>query len=296
MRLDLALGGHQQPFGHTKAVLLVHHHQRQVAILHGGLEDGVGADRDVDRAVGQPHQRAFARPALVAAGEGGDGDGQAAQELLEAGEVLAGQDLGGSEESPLPARLHSGEQGHGGDQRLAGADITLEQAEHGLALAQVVTNLPVRSVLRAGEGEGEPERARQPPIARERPAPPRPDRVADEGQRELVGEHLVIAQPLAGKPRLGFAVDRPQRLAEGGPLSLGEQPRLDPLRHVRQPLQRRLHQGRDAFARDAFGQRIDRLHVRQCLVGRHHVVGVRHLEFVAIAFHASRHTLRLAER
>ena len=48
MRRGLALGGQHHPLRHAEAVLFVHHHQREVAIGHGVLEDRMGADEDVD--------------------------------------------------------------------------------------------------------------------------------------------------------------------------------------------------------------------------------------------------------
>ena len=69
------------------------------------LEDRVGADEDVDRAVGEAHQHAVARPALLAAGEDRDAHAEAV-ELAEQGRVmLAGEDFGRREQRRLRAAI-----------------------------------------------------------------------------------------------------------------------------------------------------------------------------------------------
>ena len=180
----------------------------------------------------------------------------------------------GASSAPCPPASTRGQQRHGGDQSLAGADVTLEQAEHGLVLTQIVADFAVRAALRAGEREGQLERLRQPPVARERPAPPGPHRVADEGEGELIGEHLVIAKPIAGEARLRLAMHCSECMAEGGPSLACEQAGLDPLRHLRQPFECGLDQRRQPAARDPLRQRVDRLDISQRLVGGDHVVGV----------------------
>ena len=42
------LGGQFRPLGHTEAVLLIRHHQAQVAVGHAAGDEGVGADGKVD--------------------------------------------------------------------------------------------------------------------------------------------------------------------------------------------------------------------------------------------------------
>ena len=51
--------------------------------------------------------------------------------------VLLGQHLGGRHERALVAALHGGEQGADGDDRLARADVALQQPVHGVGRGQV---------------------------------------------------------------------------------------------------------------------------------------------------------------
>ena len=73
------MDGEQQALRDAEAVLLVDHGQAEALVGDLLLEDGVGADEDVDRAVGEPHQHGFPRPALLAAGEDGDADADAVE-------------------------------------------------------------------------------------------------------------------------------------------------------------------------------------------------------------------------
>ena len=68
--------------------------------------------------------------ALVAAGEEVEADAGGLGERGEGEEVLAGEDLGRGHHRRLAAGLDGGEHGEEGDQRLAGADVALEQAVH----------------------------------------------------------------------------------------------------------------------------------------------------------------------
>ena len=43
------LGVHRGPLAHAEAVLLVHDDDREVAELHGLLDQGVGADHQLER-------------------------------------------------------------------------------------------------------------------------------------------------------------------------------------------------------------------------------------------------------
>ena len=105
MRRMLGLRRQQQPLRHAEAMLLVDHREPELLVGDLLLEDRVGADEDVDRAVGEAHQHAVARPALLAAGEDRDPDAEAV-ELAEQGRMmLAGEDLGRGEQRRLRARL-----------------------------------------------------------------------------------------------------------------------------------------------------------------------------------------------
>ena len=150
VRRHLCLGLEHQPLGHAEAMLLVHHHQPQVAIGHALLEDRMGADQQVDLTGGKPHQNGLAHLALVAPGEDRDADVEPGEQAREIVVMLAGEDLGGSQHRALRSRLGGDQQRHRRYQRLARADIALEQAEHRLALRHVALDLADRARLGAG--------------------------------------------------------------------------------------------------------------------------------------------------
>ncbi len=100
-------------------MLLIDHRQSEVLVADGFLEDGVGADEDVDAAVCKAHQGGFAHPALFAAGEDGDSYGQTRRHLSQRFIMLAGEDFRRSEECALSACLNRVEEGHERDKGFA---------------------------------------------------------------------------------------------------------------------------------------------------------------------------------
>src|SRR3546814_3033168 len=71
----------------------------------------------------------------------GDVDRDACKHPLECRKMLASENFGGCQHRPLRARLHRVKQRHERHQRLARAHVPLKQAEHGLALRHVPSNL-----------------------------------------------------------------------------------------------------------------------------------------------------------
>src|SRR3546814_5894477 len=65
----------------------------------------MSADKNVDAAVGETHQRRFAHPSLVAPGQDREMDRQAAEHALQRGIMLARQNLGRREQRRLRPRL-----------------------------------------------------------------------------------------------------------------------------------------------------------------------------------------------
>ena len=177
-----AFCGQHHPLGDAEAVLLVDHGEAEPLVGDRLLEDGVGADEHVDRAVGEAHQGRFARPALLAAGEDGDVDRQAGELARQRVEMLAGEDLGRREQRRLGAGLDRGQHRHQRDQGLARADVALEQAQHRRLLLQVALDLGDRAALGAGRRVGQLERVAQPAVAL-RAA--RPRRRCDEARTSI---------------------------------------------------------------------------------------------------------------
>ena len=75
------------------------------------------------------------------------------QQLRDAQEVLLGQDLGRRHERDLQAVLHRDQRGQQRHDRLAGADVALQQTIHRLRPLQVVDDLLQRRPLSGGELE-----------------------------------------------------------------------------------------------------------------------------------------------
>jgi len=163
----LGLGRQQQPLRHAKTVLLVDHRQPEVLVGDLLLEDRVGADQDIDRAVGEAHQDRFARLALLAPGEDRDPDAEAVEHAEERRMVLSRQNLCRGEQGRLRLALDRGQHRGDGDQRLARSDIALEKAEHRHLLLQVAFDLADRACLRAGRRIRKPELVAQPSVALE---------------------------------------------------------------------------------------------------------------------------------
>ena len=126
---------------HPEAVLLVDDGEAEVAKRDVLLEQRMGADDDVDRALGKAEEHAPALGALVAAGEQRDPQAGLAGERLDALEMLAGQDLGRRHQRRLAPGLDGARHGKERDRGLAGADVALEQAQHALVGGEVAPDL-----------------------------------------------------------------------------------------------------------------------------------------------------------
>ncbi|MNZ97335.1 hypothetical protein D3C78_1165680 [compost metagenome] len=144
-----ALLAQGQALLHAEAVLFVDDRQRQVLELHFFLEQGMGADHHRCTG-GDLFQGAGARLALELAGQPGNFDAQRLQPALEGDEVLLGEDLGGRHQCHLVTGFQRLQGGQGGDHGLARANVTLDQAQHRLRLAEVVGNLVTDPLLRTG--------------------------------------------------------------------------------------------------------------------------------------------------
>ena len=170
VRRALGLLGEHHALGDAEAVLLVHNGEAEAFVGDMLLEDGVGADEDVDRAVGKTHQAALPRTPLLPPGQDGDVDRQAGEHAGERVMMLAGEDFGRGEQGRLRAGLDRREHRHQRDEGLARADIALEQAEHRHVLLEVALDLPHRPLLRAGGDVGKFELVTKAAVAVERDA------------------------------------------------------------------------------------------------------------------------------
>ncbi len=167
-----ALGGQRQALVDAEAVLLVDHHQRQVVEGDARLEEGVGADQQADRAVGEAGEDRLALAALFAAGEHREADAGGLRQRLDRARMLAHEELGRRHHGGLTAGL---DDIGGGDQRhhrLARADVALQQAQHALRRGEVRLDVGERRRLAGGEreGQGGHQLGAETPVARGAPA------------------------------------------------------------------------------------------------------------------------------
>ena len=147
-------------------MLLVDHDRAERGEVHPLLDEGVGADGDVDLAGGQPGEDppAVGRTHLVGQQLEPDRPGteqrrarvghlDVGQQGPDAERVLLGEDLGRRHEGPLVPALHGGEQRPDGDDRLSSADIALQQPVHRVGGRQVLPDLGDGGALVGGEVE-----------------------------------------------------------------------------------------------------------------------------------------------
>ena len=143
-------------------MLFVDDDEAEVVEVDLVFDEGVGADGEVDFAAEDAGAGIALGAVVERAGEQGDavGPGGAGREFIgqQAARreiVLCGEDLGGGHEGDLVAVLDGDERGLEGDDGLAGADVALQQAAHGLGAAHVGDDLAEHAFLRGGGFEGE---------------------------------------------------------------------------------------------------------------------------------------------
>ena len=189
------------PLVHAELVLLVDDDQAQMAKLDVLLEQGDGADDDVDLAPLDLGERLVAFLAGQAAGDEDAPDLAILEIPLDAQEVLRGENLRRRHDGGLRLVGDGQQSGVERDHGLAGADVALEQAVHRRGPAHVLGDLRDAGVLIVGEQE------------RETPANPAVDLVGEQAwrgggtvlrpvsaqaQSELHEEQLVVFEPAFG--------------------------------------------------------------------------------------------------
>ena len=214
----LRLGGERHALVHAEAMLLVDHGEREIGELDFLLDQRVRADDELDRTIGQALHRLLLLLLPVAAGQQGERHAGRLGERRDGGVVLARQQLGRRHQRGLRARLDRGQHGEEGDQRLAAADIALQQPHHALGLGHVGGDLGGREGLarRQREGQRRQRELLQAAVALGRAAGQRALMMAHQGDRELARQQFVEGEP---RPRRDArARDRRARRARA-PLS-----------------------------------------------------------------------------
>ena len=114
--------------------------------------------------------------------------------------MLPRQDFGWHHQGTLGAALNRRGQRQQCDDRLAGADIALQQPQHAIGRCHVFEDFANNNRLRVGEaiGQGVDELAAQFAGSR-KPAPHRAFHIGPhQRQRQLIGQQFVIGQPPPG--------------------------------------------------------------------------------------------------
>ncbi len=150
---DVALLPQFGALRHPEAVLFVDDDQPDVPECDYVLQQGVGADEDLQRAVAEPLVNLFAFLLFGGTGEQGDGDIHLLQHCADGFVVLRCQDFRGSHEAGLETIVKGNQHAHDRHQRLPASHIALQQAVHLFARAAVLSDFPYHALLGAGEGE-----------------------------------------------------------------------------------------------------------------------------------------------
>ncbi len=143
--------------------------------------------------------------------------------------MLLGEHLGRREQHGLAAGVDDGEHGAQRDQRLAGADLALQQPVHRVLGGQVGEDLGADLLLTVRQGEGQPGVEGVQHAAGDGAARDRGQRGVGGpalGEGDLEDERLVPAQPVLGALLLllvARAVDQLQRLGQRDQVVLGAQ-------------------------------------------------------------------------
>ena len=150
---------------HTEAVLLIDDDQAETREVDRLLNEGVGADHQVDGAVGESSEHLPTIRSGDPVGKQLDPKRTIAEEVVAIGHrdpieqssnalmVLLGEHLSRRHERPLMPSLDRDEERRHRDNGLARADIALEESVHRMSRGEVGVDLAQRSALRPGERE-----------------------------------------------------------------------------------------------------------------------------------------------
>lgn len=139
----------------AEAVLFVDDREAEAGEFDGVFREGVSADQQLHEAFRRVvFDTGFLRGG-EAAGEECHGDAQRLEVFDGVGVELLGEDFGGGHEDALAAVLDNAQEGGEGHQGFAGADIALQEAQHGAGGGEVGIDFREGLLLAGGEGEGE---------------------------------------------------------------------------------------------------------------------------------------------
>ena len=136
---------------HAEAVLLVDNHQSEVAKLHHILEQSMGADNNLQRAIEKIAVYGFALFFASGTGEQGAFNAQRLYQMAYGFEMLGGENLGGSHNGSLIIVVERQKHAHECHESLSAAHVALKETIHLSAAAHIGANLLDNSLLSAGE-------------------------------------------------------------------------------------------------------------------------------------------------
>ena len=181
---------------HAETMLLVDDREAEIAKGDAFLEQGVGADGQIDLAPFQRRQRAFALGGFVAPRQNGDAQPGRFGERAHALEMLAGEDFGRRHQRRLPSGLDDAGHGEQRDDGFSRADVALQQPQHALWRGEIGADFGQRFRLRPREAEGQGglDLRGDAPLAGVGAAGEIAHARAHHQQRELIGEQFVIGE------------------------------------------------------------------------------------------------------
>ena len=218
--------------------------------------------------------------------------------------MLTRQNLGWRHKGGLAAGLDDGCGGKKRHHSLAGADVTMQQAQHAIGLREVGNNVVDGALLRGRKriGQGRNNPRAQKSLGGAAAAGPRAHVAAQERQRELAGKQFVVGKPrprCAGRfkvGRLSRVMHAAQRFGEAWKAIALEPGGVLPFRELGQAMKRQIERLAQLVRVQPFGERIDRIDQRQPGKARRidHAVGMHHLQMAIVERCYARNVARLA--
>ena len=184
-----------------ESVLLICHHQRQLIVIYGSLDQGVGSHDNLcipafDPVIGAPF---FFRCHRSGQKFRLHRDLMLCKQLCDIGEMLSCQHLRGRHDGPLHAFKRHRQQGKNRHDRLSGSHVSLDQPGHHGIGSHIRGNLLPHLLLRAGQFKGKP---------------------ADQFLHlRILRDHILIDRSFIFIPKLPKRQDKFQKFLEHQPFS-----------------------------------------------------------------------------
>ncbi len=136
-------------------MLLIDHGEPQPCENHAFLHERVGTRDELDAAGGQAVEHLTPLMLSLTSGQARDRKPQRRRECVDGCGMLLSQNLGGGHQRRLGSAVHGSQHRRRGHDRLARANVALQQPAHGPAAREVTANLLERPALGPGWVEGQ---------------------------------------------------------------------------------------------------------------------------------------------